>query len=115
MANKNYKLDIKCEVEAVVYVEAATQEEAETLVKKGGGWIPIGHIEFEHSTIEGVEILNTQQTDTDEDEPVSANPVKAAYEFGECPDCCLDIPDDVVDGQACTVCGHVFTVKKSCL
>jgi hypothetical protein len=36
------------------------------------------------------------------------NPVKDCYEGGICPDCMEDIPDNVVDGEGCTNCGHVF-------
>jgi hypothetical protein len=36
------------------------------------------------------------------------NHVKAAYEDGICPDCDNEIPDDVEEGEACAVCGHVF-------
>lgn len=39
------------------------------------------------------------------------NPVKDAYEDGECPDCGQTIPNDVSEGDACTNCGHVFTVS----
>ncbi len=34
--------------------------------------------------------------------------VKNSYEDGVCPDCSEDIPDDCVDGQECSNCGHVF-------
>lgn len=37
-----------------------------------------------------------------------SNPVKNAYEKGKCPDCAEDIPDNVVEGQSCINCGHVF-------
>ena len=36
------------------------------------------------------------------------NKVKDSYEDGVCPDCSEDIPDDCVDGQECSNCGHVF-------
>jgi hypothetical protein len=36
------------------------------------------------------------------------NRVKAAYEDGICPDCGIDIPDDVEEGEGCKNCGHVF-------
>ena len=36
------------------------------------------------------------------------NAVKMSYANGECPDCGLVIPDDVVDGAECVNCGHVF-------
>jgi len=38
----------------------------------------------------------------------SMNHVKAAYENGRCPDCGEDIPEDVMHGQACSNCEHVF-------
>ena len=34
--------------------------------------------------------------------------VKDAYMNGLCPDCQEEIPDDVVDGDACENCNHVF-------
>lgn len=37
-----------------------------------------------------------------------SNPVKDCYEDGICPDCCEPIPDNIVDGEGCTNCGHVF-------
>lgn len=40
------------------------------------------------------------------------NAVKESYENGECPDCGETIPDDVVSGQACVNCGHVFTEER---
>ena len=36
------------------------------------------------------------------------NPIKASYPDGVCPDCGTDIPDNVVSGQACIECEHVF-------
>lgn len=36
------------------------------------------------------------------------NAIKESYENGECPDCGEPIPNDVVAGQACSRCGHVF-------
>jgi len=36
------------------------------------------------------------------------NPVKNSYPNGECPDCTLPIPDDVVEGGECESCGHAF-------
>jgi hypothetical protein len=36
------------------------------------------------------------------------NAIKALYTNGECPDCQNDIPNDVVDGQSCITCDHVF-------
>lgn len=36
------------------------------------------------------------------------NAIKESYENGKCPDCGENIPDDVVDGQECLHCGHVF-------
>lgn len=34
--------------------------------------------------------------------------VKDAYENGVCPDCGEEIPDEAVQGQACSNCGHAF-------
>lgn len=36
------------------------------------------------------------------------NAIKNSYEDGICPDCGEDIPDDVVEGQACENCEHAF-------
>lgn len=36
------------------------------------------------------------------------NPIKDSYDNGECPDCGLEIPNTVEDGDSCTNCGHVF-------
>jgi len=36
------------------------------------------------------------------------NPVKDAYEHGDCPDCGEDIPDNVKEGEVCENCKHVF-------
>lgn len=36
------------------------------------------------------------------------NNVKDNYPGGVCPDCGKPIPDDLVPGQECTNCGHVF-------
>jgi uncharacterized Zn finger protein len=36
------------------------------------------------------------------------NPIKESYPNGECPDCGEEIPDDVVAGDECKNCGHVF-------
>lgn len=44
-----------------------------------------------------------------------SNKVKTSYNHGECPDCGLVIPDDIVDGQACEVCGHIFREELPCL
>lgn len=37
------------------------------------------------------------------------NPVWKSYPRGECPDCGEPIPKDVVEGEACCNCGHIFT------
>ena len=36
------------------------------------------------------------------------NPVKDAYEYGDCPDCGQEIPNNVEEGQSCSNCTHVF-------
>ena len=36
------------------------------------------------------------------------NPIKDSYPNNECPDCGQDIPDDVVEGDECSNCSHVF-------
>lgn len=43
---------------------------------------------------------------------VGVNYVKLAYEDGVCPDCDTGIPDDVVDGQSCENCPHVFGLPR---
>lgn len=40
------------------------------------------------------------------------NAIKESYQDGQCPDCGETIPDDVVDGQACLHCGHVFYEER---
>ena len=45
---------------------------------------------------------------------VYLNPIKLSYDDGECPDCNLEIPDDVEEGQACINCGHVFNEEMPC-
>lgn len=40
------------------------------------------------------------------------NAIKDSYPNGECPDCGEAIPDDVVEGQACSNCEHVFTTEQ---
>lgn len=40
------------------------------------------------------------------------NAIKDSYPNGICPDCGNDIPDDVVSGQECAECGHVFTEER---
>ena len=34
--------------------------------------------------------------------------IKDSYPDGICPDCSLDIPDNMVDGGECINCGHIF-------
>jgi len=46
--------------------------------------------------------------------PVFLNPIKMSYDDGLCPDCNLEIPDDVVEGQECQNCGHVFNEEMPC-
>lgn len=41
--------------------------------------------------------------------------IRNAYPECECPDCGEDIPEDVVDGQACSNCGHVFYLPPDVL
>ena len=38
-----------------------------------------------------------------------ANSIKEGYIDEECPDCGEEIPEDVVSGQACKNCEHIFT------
>jgi hypothetical protein len=35
-----------------------------------------------------------------------------SYDNAKCPDCGEDIPTDVVDGQACKNCEHIFCVPQ---
>lgn len=41
------------------------------------------------------------------------NKIKDSYPNGRCPDCGEPIPDDVVSGQECKNCGHVFMVIQN--
>jgi O-acetyl-ADP-ribose deacetylase (regulator of RNase III) len=38
----------------------------------------------------------------------NTNKIKDSYDFGLCPDCNTEIPDEVLDGESCSNCGHVF-------
>lgn len=40
------------------------------------------------------------------------NPVKNSYQYGICPDCGEEIPDDIAEGEECSNCGHVFYEEK---
>jgi len=51
------------------------------------------------------------QTDTWEVEKIS-NALKASYTDGRCPDCNLEIPETVCDGQECQNCEHVFSFPQ---
>ena len=42
------------------------------------------------------------------------NPIKLSYDDGVCPDCGLEIPDDVVEGQGCANCEHAFYKEMPC-
>lgn len=42
------------------------------------------------------------------------SPVRYCYTDAICPDCEEMIPFDVVDGDECSNCGHVFTMIKEC-
>lgn len=35
-------------------------------------------------------------------------PIKDGYDDGVCPDCQEEIPDDAVEGEECSNCGHVW-------
>ena len=39
---------------------------------------------------------------------IMTNPIKNSYPNGECPDCGEEIPNNVVDGENCSNCEHVF-------
>lgn len=41
-------------------------------------------------------------------EPILSKILKSEYPYGECPDCHEPIPDNIVDGEECPNCGHVF-------
>ena len=36
------------------------------------------------------------------------NIIKKSYDYGICPDCSVDIPNDVDTGDGCSNCGHAF-------
>ena len=38
--------------------------------------------------------------------------VRDSYEDGECPDCGLPIPENVVDGESCQNCSHIFYIEE---
>jgi DNA-directed RNA polymerase subunit RPC12/RpoP len=40
------------------------------------------------------------------------NPIKDSYPGGVCPDCGEEIPDNVVSGEECPNCGHVFCLEQ---
>lgn len=46
-----------------------------------------------------------------EDQSEEAKEIKDSYENKVCPDCKIDIPNNVVSGEACVNCGHVFYVE----
>lgn len=41
-------------------------------------------------------------------ERLMGEPIKSNYDKGECPDCHETIADNIVAGQECKNCGHVF-------
>lgn len=43
--------------------------------------------------------------------PDLSNTVRDAYENCVCPDCGEDIPINIIDGEHCSNCGHVFTAN----
>lgn len=49
------------------------------------------------------------QVDLPEDNDSDVNYIKAQYDDGECPDCGEGIPGNIVDGERCSNCGHVFS------
>lgn len=38
----------------------------------------------------------------------NSNAVRNSYPNKECPDCGENIPYDVIDGEECENCGHIF-------
>ena len=46
----------------------------------------------------------------DEDETSKSSSIIRSYKDGVCPDCGLKIPLEVVSGQECQNCGHVFVM-----
>lgn len=49
---------------------------------------------------------------SEKDLALNSEEIKASYPDGVCPDCGDEIPTDVVDGDACSNCGHVFVVPR---
>ena len=71
-------------------------------------------VEYENTDVEPIEIDTDKEVYQPFDmvQPTSLNPVKLAYNDGVCPDCDTGIPEDVVDGQSCENCDHVFCLPR---
>lgn len=54
------------------------------------------------------EYMNIEDSETPICRKCTSLVIKNSYEDGVCPDCGEFIPDDVVDGQNCQHCPHVF-------
>jgi hypothetical protein len=65
---------------------------------------------FHPERLSPVKILNDDEPIPEElyALPTESNRIRFSYEDEACPDCEEKIPLDVVDGQACSNCGHVF-------
>ena len=66
---------------------------------------------YEEAIKEGKILLYTtfiQPHKGDQLVPTSVNIIKKSYDYGICPDCSEDIPNDVDTGDACSSCGHAF-------
>ena len=54
--------------------------------------------------------------DTDTiDREIESYKIIRSYDEGLCPDCGVGIPNEVVQGQACFNCGHIFLVPEEAL
>jgi len=85
-------------------VDALSNDDGETLIPGTPGFVEAWEA-----------ALNANKGETLEayfPDLANPNPIKQAYEDGECPDCGDPIPDDVAEGQACENCGHVFCLPK---
>jgi len=45
-------------------------------------------------------------------QPTESQRIRKSYPDEECPDCGEPIPKNVVDGQACKNCGHVYYLPR---
>lgn len=56
--------------------------------------------------------VSTGVTFNMEIEYIKGRNVKSQYKGGKCPDCGEEIPDDAIDGEDCSNCGHIFYLER---